>query len=355
MARSLAALFRVRVPLLLLRENNMNQPIQSRILFVGAGFSANFDGYLTTQLWEHIYNQPDISKSRLIQSEMRDLYNVEDIPDRLKGEPRKAFMRAVKVAFAQHESILDRNLLNPSAGFQSQRLKEWIRLFAGTQDEPGFIFSLNVDLLLEKLSHRSFNLTLPALPDDLQPARIPETDIEKKLLDKAVLKCREIDRPHVGELNLIKLHGSINWRTLEGQGKRRLLVFGSQKSKTLKRWPLLSANFNLLKHTLASNWVSQVWIVGYGFGDSHINEALFNACERNRSLGLYVIAGATRPDTFFSHLRGKMPLRQFYSISNHIKAVITNSFSGIFRQAEGGGDSIPLQEIKQLMGVPIQR
>lgn len=316
-----------------------------KVLFLGAGFSQNYGGYLTTQLWEHIYNQPDISKSSRMRSEMRERYNVEDIPDRLGRDDRHLFMRAVKVAFAQHEGILDRNILNPD-GFHTAQVREWLASFAGGQGEVGCIFTVNVDLLVEKLANEVFAPTLPGLPPPVQPPNITP-GITRVVLDPPVLQKATITEQMCSGLNLIKLHGSINWRVFDGRSKTRLMVFGNQKTKSLKRWPLLKANFSLFKKALNSEWVSQAWIVGYGFGDEHINEVICRACEDNRSLGLYVIAGATRPEIFFRQLRERMTHRHYYVISERIRAVITNSFSGIFHNREPE-NSVPLGEILRL-------
>jgi hypothetical protein len=76
-----------------------------------------------------------------------------------------------------------------------------------------------------------------------------------------------------GQTNVIKLHGSFNWRTPDA---RSLMVVGTEKTRQIANLPLLAWYSDVLKAVLFSGNV-RLMIVGYGFGDEHINATIAEA------------------------------------------------------------------------------
>ena len=72
------------------------------------------------------------------------------------------------------------------------------------------------------------------------------------------------------KFNYIKLHGSFNWRTQTGT---ELMVLGSKKSQQILEQPLLGWYHEVFKNLLFAGDV-RLMIIGYGFGDEHVNEII---------------------------------------------------------------------------------
>jgi phage-related protein len=101
------------------------------------------------------------------------------------------------------------------------------------------------------------------------------------------------DPPTQGQLqnqmNVIKLHGSFNWRSPDGHN---VMVVGTEKTAAIAGTPLLSWYIDIFKQVLSAGDVL-LMIVGYGFGDEHINAAIAEAVERH---GLRVFIWNTTSD-----------------------------------------------------------
>ena len=80
-----------------------------------------------------------------------------------------------------------------------------------------------------------------------------------------------------GNFNVIKLHGSFNWRTMDG---RNSMVVGTGKEDQINAYPLLSWYWDIFKSVLSAGNV-RLLIVGYGFGDDHVNATIADAVEHH--------------------------------------------------------------------------
>ena len=80
-----------------------------------------------------------------------------------------------------------------------------------------------------------------------------------------------------GSFNVLKLHGSFNWRTADGQNT---LVVGAGKGGQIAAFPLLSWYRSIFRHVLSAGG-ARLMIVGYGFGDEHVNAAIADAVEHH--------------------------------------------------------------------------
>jgi len=81
-----------------------------------------------------------------------------------------------------------------------------------------------------------------------------------------------------------KLHGSSNWRDTQGG---QLLVIGGNKSRAIQSHAVLAWSFDKFREYLAGP-NAKLFIIGYGFRDSHVNEPIIEAVE-NRGLQFFVI------------------------------------------------------------------
>src|SRR6202034_1179051 len=77
--------------------------------------------------------------------------------------------------------------------------------------------------------------------------------------------------------NLIKLHGSANWRSGDGSAT---MVMGDGKAATITGSPLLTWYAQIFEQVLSAGDV-RLMVVGYGWGDEHINAAIARAVEHH--------------------------------------------------------------------------
>lgn len=148
------------------------------------------------------------------------------------------------------------------------------------------IFSLNYDLCIEKSltdSGRAFLNGFSAdagwNPDELLSSSAP--------------------------IRLFKLHGSLDWiedelyglcsieypvhshrKDLKTEGSRPLLIFGTVH-KLSPREPFLTLAYHFARGTLDA---PVLVIIGYSFGDRHVNEIIRQAMKKNRRLRVVVVS-----------------------------------------------------------------
>lgn len=90
-------------------------------------------------------------------------------------------------------------------------------------------------------------------------------------------------------MNVIKLHGSFNWRWPDGAN---VMVVGTEKTAKIASMPLLSWYADIFRAVVSAGDV-RLMIAGYGFADEHINAVIAEAVEYN---GLSLFVWNTVPD-----------------------------------------------------------
>jgi hypothetical protein len=103
------------------------------------------------------------------------------------------------------------------------------------------------------------------------------------------------------QFNVIKLHGSFNWRMPDASN---VLVVGTDKTKQIADLPLLSWYAEIFKAVLFSGGV-RLMIVGYGFGDEHINEMIAEAVEKH-GLKIFVWSNTDPKDRILAAPHGSL-------------------------------------------------
>jgi hypothetical protein len=153
------------------------------------------------------------------------------------------------------------------------------------------IFTLNQDLLLERhylndnisLSHDirrwsgwSIPGTRPLHPSQSNPAR---HGLGQRVPDLSAFNIEPSCQPY------IKLHGSSDW--MAGESAGRLFIMGGNKAIEIDQYPLLSWYHEKFQEYLFRP-DCRLMVIGYSFGDQHINEAICNAAGKG-GLRLFVI------------------------------------------------------------------
>lgn len=289
-----------------------NQQVRSsnakNVLLLGAGFTKNFGGLLANEMWAEIFNnkevqdQPQIKKLMLKYFDFEFVYNeilsrpgpeCEDMwgcgisPLMSTKEEKFAIINATKSAYNKIDLLL-RNYYHPNSDMSKlSSVIEFINIFL-KQKKKSFVFSLNQDLFFERLYAR--NICVPGVEGykllydkEIQYLKLPTGEIKSKNL---LLKENNF---------LIKLHGSCNWTSFDGTDT---MVIGRGKKDRILKEPLLRCYFEIFENVLYEGSHNLI-IIGYSFGDEHINSVLAKAVKKG--LKLYILSPES-PEGFKTNL-----------------------------------------------------
>ncbi len=258
------------------------------VLLLGAGFSKNWHGALAADVTSHLMSrfQSDAHLLALLNKQ-----NFEDVLARIQGDylrSRTVEHEARLTAFqAEVSEIFDR--MNKQ--FQAQQFEfsnDVARSFGKFLTGFDAIFTLNQDLLLELL-YRNENVALwyntPWRGWEMPNLRaLPLTDP----FNRASAKWSPKQQPFQSNRNMqpyYKLHGSSGWLTEEG---KPLLVIGRDKTGTIAHHPILHWTYQQFEHYLLRD-DTRLMVIGYGFGDEHINQSLTNAHQAGKLKLIYLV------------------------------------------------------------------
>jgi hypothetical protein len=171
---------------------------------------------------------------------------------------------------------------DPSTWINIYGVQKLLFRFAGRPGQginTGYIFTLNQDLFFERYlyNHLSNNAPAPVLPGvQVTPGLSIFSSLTGPYTEQFVMRPFADLRTNAalrGQLNVIKMHGSFNWRTPDA---RNVMVVGTEKTRQIADLPLLSWYFDILKAVLFAG-DARLMVVGYGFGDEHINATIAEA------------------------------------------------------------------------------
>lgn len=282
------------------------------LLLTGAGFTKSFGGYLSSEMWAAIFNQPEIKKYPGLRKALLSDPNLdyESIYDKVLSQSetapqytddeKRVFSRAVFNAYAaMHEEICGPS--SPGAMQGEIAWKSFFARFGGTAGVRGFFFTLNHDLFVEEyfksttVSRRSIRdavrLSIPGTKtsswyngqlyrDILNGRKMPLPTADKVEGYKS-----KFDQPSDDNFVYVKLHGSYGWVSHTGSD---VMIIGHAKSELLKREPLLKWYLSLFEKVI-NEPDRKLVVIGYGFRDAHINELLWQAVHRS-GLRLHVVS-----------------------------------------------------------------
>jgi len=262
----------------------------ARVLLLGAGFSKNWGGLLATEAFNFLMASPQMDEPcRAILLKHKD-GSFEAALDELQAAHLRGETRA-SAQLAKLEGAVAQMFEAMDAAFKARLTLEFsndralsVAAFLAKFDA---IFTLNQDVLLERyyMGQAQQTLDVPNRSGAFFPGMRP--------LPKAAFSfdgvgewvpTDPLDMAVPANMQPIyKLHGSVRWRTNEGQS---ILIMGGGKTMTINRFPVLRASFDAFDRYLALPEL-RLMMVGYGFGDDHVTRRM--------------IAAAAAPDakTFF--------------------------------------------------------
>lgn len=266
----------------------------SHILLLGAGFSRNWGGLLANEVFEHLICQEEVAADEYLRNLLwshRTTGGFEnalaEVQAAFRTDPGKYapsfhhLQAAVSTVFNQ----MNQGFFDATEFEFQQNIDRMLRTFLVRFDA---IFTLNQDVLLEHHYFRHIELATPRRWNGPQlPGlrRIPSIEVTiDSSWGKDTWVPNESFEIEKGLQPCFKLHGSSNWKDSEGGS---LLVTGGDKSREIQSHSVLTWYFDQFKKRLSAGG-SRLFIIGYGFRDSHVNDVIIDAVNRY-SLQFFVI------------------------------------------------------------------
>ncbi len=276
---------------------------KNSILLTGAGFTKNFGGFLGSEMWAQIFNDIEIQNNNNLRGLLQEDYDFESVystvmTGKFSEEDKNVMKRVVERAYknlddATKDWVFNTDSPHPVNWYGWNKLTN---LFAGEGDTKGLFFTLNQDIFIErKNGHRSPGA--PFFAQELYNGHCRDFTPDKFVTlprEDAVIKAEQAFKDHAG-LTYIKLHGSYGWRSSDGSNQ---MVIGKNKSELIEKEPLLKWYSELFQQVIKEGG-KKILIVGYGFGDQHINQVLVDGVN-NHDLKIYIIS--TKPPSELKNL-----------------------------------------------------
>jgi len=277
----------------------------NHILLIGAGFSHNWGGRLTADIFRDLLGSAAASdpycKQLLWQHRAESFEKALGILQRQGGPSLDTMERGIREVFDNMDREFTRTgfTLEFREGANADP-EDNIKAFLARFDA---IFSLNQDLLLESgyflqadppqaFNQRWHGYSLPGMTPRVSPA--PLLPYARWLGEYCPDPTAQGVAPPPGHQPLYKLHGSTNWA--DSQAGRRLLVMGGEKTDTINGSATLKAYLREFERRL-NEPNTRLMVIGYGFNDDHITSAIERAAAAG-NLGVFVIDpwGEDAPD-----------------------------------------------------------
>lgn len=349
--------------------------ISKLTILTGAGFTRNFGGFLAEEMWAKIFNQPEISGDKDLRVEFikeRDLNfervytNVMSKESEDCAEKKRKFTDAMMNTY----SSLDRAIRSVMQGGRKkcnvpEIFQALFELLDSNDGMRSIWFTLNQDLFLEKWwgahslesTFGNGGLIMPCatrFQDSLYMTNgniSPETDILREHFvqlnsDVTLEKVKRVlknDHPPKAP-GYIKLHGSFGWWTSKNVG---CMAVGEDKDVFIQNESLLDSYSKLFREHVLQSGI-KLLIIGYGFGDEHINDILLEGA-KIETLKMYII-NPESPKLWKNKIanlqkRGAATEKYYLPIWNGIYGYFQNSLGDIF---DNHKDNENFKELKRI-------
>jgi hypothetical protein len=247
------------------------------ILLLGAGFSRNWGGWLAPEMFEYLLGCSELAPPlRDLLWDHRHTGGYEGALAQLLGDDfrhgngsrRTQFEMALALMFADMDKKFE------AIEFEFQASPAYmVRAFLNRFDA---IFTLNQDLLLER-HYLNANFTLGngarwsgwQLPGMVREAGDAGTGRPSDCENCGIWVPGSQPTVQPGQQPYFKLHGSSNWRDSDG---RSMIAAVGDDPTLLNRFPVIPGYHEALRKYLSPP--VRVMVIGYGFGDQHINDML---------------------------------------------------------------------------------
>jgi hypothetical protein len=258
----------------------------NHVLLTGAGFTRNWGGFLAADVTTKLLGSPFMNAHlrTLLERYRRDggfegaLEELQSAGLDVADENLVLMEKAIRGLFEE----MNESLRDTTFEFSNEMAMQ-VATFLSNFDA---IFTLNQDVLLElhylsaspelRNSQKWAGVAIPGMR--ARPENYVWTTVAWREPDPGGVVVGKRTQPY------IKLHGSANWYGADGQ---RLMIAGGGKREAIRRFPVLARYMEIFEGYL-NQPETRLMVIGYGFGDGHINEIVERAATKS-DLELYII------------------------------------------------------------------
>jgi hypothetical protein len=251
----------------------------THLLLTGAGFTYNWGGWLAKELEGDLLGR--LAPSPVLQHLVQNASNFEEALDAARTSLAPDQVRTLEAAVKESFQAMNAALAERFSMFLggTERIVDFLVRFDA-------IFTLNQDLLFEihyNAQRKGSRWTGAYYPGVIPPTLpVPTLPPNKSDVLRQARRVGAISAANEPRQPIYKLHGSVDWTDDSGD----LFVVGSGKDSYIQSKPLLVEYFRIFRERLlAPN--TRLMIIGYGWGDDHVNRVIFDVAKSNRSLGLF--------------------------------------------------------------------
>lgn len=257
------------------------------LLLTGAGFSHNWGGPLASEVFNSVLADKDIddhSRELLFASDgafetvLADLQASTDPSDQKRHD---ALITSVAGIF----NDMNNTFMHVQFEFESPPSVRYS--MASFLSRFHAIFTLNQDALIEQHYNPMLGppmnwvgCQLPGMRfmQPFQPSGARQDKFALMEPNPPFKTLGTSSQPYV------KLHGSVNW--VESNMGKRILIMGGQKAVSIGHFPILQWYHDEFRKMVLRP-EARLMIIGYGFGDNHINDAIADGMKAG--LRLFVV------------------------------------------------------------------
>lgn len=169
------------------------------------------------------------------------------------------------------------------------------------------IFTLNYDTLFEQAAEKNGFMIIDGF-SYTYPRKFKGTnfdlDVVTRITNRNVLEDNFVSNV----VHIYKPHGSINWQRkgediiIENEAKESLMIYpSSNKYESSYQQPFFEMMSRFQQETRAKNTL--LIIIGYSFGDAHINAMIYEALSVNSSITIIFVAPDVHDESKYEKLR----------------------------------------------------
>lgn len=284
------------------------------IVLTGAGSSVEIGGKTMADLWEAVEGSSEITFSdvKTIVSDSPDdedfvkNKNLEELLSRLQIEKMaKGASSDIEGFIKTIEKIIVQNCrFVPSENFPHKNFLNKI-LQSRKKNVPRCkVFTLNYDESFEKAADDIGAVVIDGFSFS-QKGEFRSVDFDLDIVQREQSRIHNEENFYKKVFHLYKLHGSVNWEKPSGVEKKilkkdspeeALLVYpNSSKYEESYNMPFFEMIARFQMALRRQN--TTLLIVGYSFGDEHINRIIEEAININESLNVFVISRSIKNAT----------------------------------------------------------
>ena len=269
-----------------------------RVLLTGAGWTANWNGLLASQVWHHLSSDPRVQANPALRNALlgttslnfEEAYEFVATGSSFTQQDRAELDAALMDVFKMIDYAVAILAFPVNDYIVNDFISNFVRV-GGEQINTGYIFTLNQDRFFERkyIQWIICQVPPPVLPGIPSHGSIFHPNMPR--FDPSMIATIPANwsQTHlVGQTNIIKLHGSFNWRA----GGNHTMVVGTSKTSRIAGLNLLSWYSDVFRSVLNQGDV-KLMLFGYGFADDHINAMIADAVNNS---GLRVYFWDTSPN-----------------------------------------------------------